>query len=339
MKRNSSFNKVLITGSSGFIGFHLSKSLLKEGYHVHGYDGLTDYYDINLKKKRHTLLCEYKNFYMSEGFIEDNKNFYTIAENFQPDIIIHLAAQAGVRHSIEHPRAFLDANIIGTFNVMEAAKKLNVKHIMMASTSSVYGANNKTPFREIDKTESQLSIYASTKKANESMAHSYSYTWGLPTTMMRFFTVYGPWGRPDMALFKFVRSILSDKPIYLFNEGNMFRDFTYIDDIIKSIKLLINKIPNKKEFIEIDSLSDVAPYRIVNIGNSEKVNLLDFVNIIQELLDKKAIIKHMPLQQGDVIETYADTSLLFHLTKFRPKTNIKDGIFEFIEWYKDYYKE
>ena len=339
MKRNSSFNKVLITGSAGFIGFHLSKSLLKEGYHVQGYDGLTDYYDINLKKKRHTLLCEYKNFYMSEGLIDDNKNFYKIAENFQPDIIIHLAAQAGVRHSIEHPRAFLDANIIGTFNVMEAAKKLNVKHIMMASTSSVYGANNKTPFREIDKTESQLSIYASTKKANESMAHSYSYTSDLPTTMMRFFTVYGPWGRPDMALFKFVRSILSDKPIYLFNEGNMYRDFTYIDDIIKSIKLLINKIPNKKEFIEIDTLSDVAPYRIVNIGNSEKVNLLNFVNIIQELLDKKAIIKHMPLQQGDVIETYADTSLLFHLTKFRPKTNIKDGIFEFIEWYKDYYKE
>ena len=332
--------KILISGTAGFIGFHLAKLLLREGFRVHGYDGMTEYYDVNLKKKRHSILSENSNFSSTEGMLEDFEKLDTISNEFQPEVIVHLAAQAGVRYSLENPRAYIDSNIIGTFNIMEIARKYEVKHLLMASTSSVYGANTKMPFTEIEKTDTQLTIYAATKKANENMAHSYSYLWKIPVTMFRFFFVYGPWGRPDMALFKFVDSILNDKPIDIYNQGDMYRDFTYVEDLVHGIRLLINKIPensNEKNISKIDSLSNVAPYRVVNIGNSDKIKLLDFVYAIEEILGKKAIRNYMPMQKGDVTATWADSSLLKDLTDYSPKTNFKDGISQFVQWYKEYY--
>jgi UDP-glucuronate 4-epimerase len=331
---------ILITGTAGFIGFHLANLLLKDGFKVHGYDGITDYYDVKIKNARHNILKKNPNFSSTKGLLEDNKKLEATANKFHPDIIVHLAAQAGVRYSLENPRAYIDSNIIGTFNVMEIARKKNVKHLLMASTSSVYGANSKMPFTEIEKTETQLTIYAATKKANENMAHSYSYLWKIPTTMFRFFTVYGPWGRPDMALFKFVDAILKGRPIDIYNQGDMFRDFTYVDDLVQGIRLLIDAIPvssEKKNFLSGDSISPVAPFRVVNIGNSNKVRLLDFIDTIEEILEKKANRNYMPMQKGDVPATWADTSLLKNLTGFCPQTNFKDGIAHFVEWYRNYY--
>jgi len=334
--------KFLITGTAGFIGFHLSKLLLGEGHKVHGYDGMTDYYDVNLKKERHNILFKNINFSASEGMLENYSELEKISSEFQPDIIVHLAAQAGVRYSLENPRAYIDSNIVGTFNVMEIARKLKVQHLLMASTSSVYGANVKMPFTEIEKADTQLTIYAATKKANESMAHSYSYLWKLPITMFRFFTVYGPWGRPDMALFKFVSAILKNKPIDIYNQGDMYRDFTYIDDLVYGIDLLTNTAPTtnvNEQALKEDSLSNVAPFRVVNIGNSNKIKLLDFIDAIEDILGKKALRNYMPMQKGDVSATWADASLLQNLTGYKPKTNFKDGIARFIEWYRNYYNE
>ena len=333
--------KFLITGTAGFIGFHLAKLLLDENNEVHGFDAITNYYDVNLKNKRLSILHENSKFTFTKDRLEDNDKFDVAANKFRPDVIIHLAAQAGVRYSLENPRSYIDSNIIGTFNVMEAARKLKVEHLLMASTSSVYGANLKMPFTEIEKTDTQLTIYAATKKANESMAHSYSYLWKIPTTMFRFFTVYGPWGRPDMALFKYVEAILNNKPIDIYNHGDMYRDFTYVEDLVRGIRLLIDKIPNSKDdqnILKQDSLSSVAPYRVVNIGNSNKVKLLDFIDAIEEILGKKAIRNYMPMQLGDVHATWADTSLLQNLTNYSPQVNFKDGVRHFIEWYKDYHK-
>jgi len=331
--------KVLITGTAGFIGFHLARLLLDNGFKVYGYDGMTEYYDINLKYSRHNILLKNPNFAATEGMLEDNEKLNEIADKFQPDIIIHLAAQAGVRYSLENPRAYINSNIIGTFNVMEIARKHKVKHLLMASTSSVYGANTEMPFTETEKADTQLTIYAATKKSNESMAHSYSHLWKIPTTMFRFFTVYGPWGRPDMALFKFVNGIINNKPIDIYNNGEMYRDFTYVDDLVNGIKLLVNCIPNNKKISKNDSLSPVAPFRVVNIGNSDKIKLIDFIDAIEESLNKKAIRNYMPMQKGDVTETWADTSLLQKLTNYKPKTYYKDGIANFIKWYLDYYNE
>jgi len=333
--------KVLISGSAGFIGFHLANALLKNGFIVHGYDGMTNYYDIKLKKNRHNILLKNSKFSATEGMLEDHDKLYELGEKFQPDFIIHLAAQAGVRYSLENPRDYINSNIVGTFNIMELAKKIRIKHLLMASTSSVYGANSDMPFKEIEKTDTQLTIYSATKKANESMAHSYSYLWKVPTTIFRFFTVYGPWGRPDMALFKFVNAILSEKPIDIYNHGEMYRDFTNVKDIVHAIELLINKIPNNqnnKITIKKDSLSSVAPFRIVNIGNSNKIKLLDFIEVIEKILKKKAIRNYLPMQKGDVHATWADTSLLKELTNYKPQTNFEDGIFHFIKWYRDYYR-
>lgn len=333
--------KVLITGTAGFIGFHLARLLLAEGFRVHGYDGMTDYYDVALKRRRHQMLLQNPNFAATEGMLEEEARFNDVADDFQPDVIIHLAAQAGVRYSLENPRAYIDSNVIGTFNVMEAAKRLGVQHLLMASTSSVYGANDDMPFKETEKADTQLTIYAATKKANESMAHAHAHLWDLPTTMFRFFTVYGPWGRPDLALYKFVDAILDDRPIDVYNHGAMYRDFTYIDDLVRGIRLLIDVVPervsSKTEVREGDSLSPVAPFRIVNIGNSDTVRLLDFVEAIEDCLSKKAIRNYMPMQPGDVPATWADTTLLQHLTGYRPQTDVRDGIARFVEWYRNYY--
>ena len=328
----------LITGTAGFIGFHLAKLLLNQDFRVHGYDGFTDYYDVTLKKERHKILLKNSNFTFTEGMLEDNEKLNFATNEFKPDVIIHLAAQAGVRYSLENPRSYINSNIIGTFNIMEIARKYKVKHVLMASTSSVYGANSKMPFSERDKADTQLTIYAATKKANESMAHSYSYLWKIPITMFRFFTVYGPWGRPDMALFRFVSGILNNKPIDIYNNGEMCRDFTYIDDLIHAIRLLVDAIPSEKNNSDNQNLSPVAPYRIVNIGNSNKIKLLDFIETIEEILNKKAIRNYMSLQKGDVPETWADTSLLNNLINYTPQTNFKNGINEFIKWYRTYYR-
>jgi len=332
--------KILITGSSCLIVFHLSVLLLKKGIKVKGIDCMNNYYDVKLKKARLNILKKYKNFSFSKINLENEKKINLVFKKFKPKIVIHLAAQAGVRYSIDKPRVYLKSNIDGFLNVIEASYKVNVKHLIMASSSSVYGANRSIPFKEIDKTETQLSIYAATKKANESMAHSYSNIWKIPITMLRFFTVYGPWGRPDMALFKFTKGIINNTPIDIYNNGNMYRDFTYIDDIVKGIYLLINKIPNKKQIgkYKNDSLSNVAPFRVLNIGNSNKVLLLNFLKEIENRLNKKSKRKYLPLQKGDVKETLSNINLLKSLTKYNPKTNYKKGIGEFITWYKDYYK-
>ena len=332
--------KILITGSSGFIGFHLSKLLLEKGNSVYGIDSMNNYYDVILKKARLNILKKYRKFNFSKVNLENRKKIRNIFNKVKPRIVIHLAAQAGVRYSIDKPRVYLKSNVDGTFNVIEASHKIKVKHLIMASSSSVYGANKKIPFKEIDKTETQLSIYAATKKANESMAHAYSNIWNIPMTMLRFFTVYGPWGRPDMALFKFTKGIINNKKIDIYNYGKMYRDFTYIDDIVKGISLLINKPPSikQKNKFKNDTLSTVAPFRILNIGNTKKIYLLNFIRQIERELGKKAIRNYMPLQKGDVKQTLSDTSLLKKLTNYNPKTNYKTGIKNFINWYKNYYK-
>jgi UDP-glucuronate 4-epimerase len=331
--------RILITGTAGFIGFHLAKLLLAEGFVVHGYDGMTDYYDVALKQRRHQMLLQNPNFAATEGMLEDQPLFDRVADEFAPDVIVHLAAQAGVRYSLENPRAYLDANVIGTFNVMEAARRLGVQHLLMASTSSVYGANTEMPFIETEKTDTQLTIYAATKKANESMGHAYAHLYDLPTTMFRFFTVYGPWGRPDLALYKFVDAMLDGRPIDIYNNGDMYRDFTYVDDLVRAIRLLIEVAPVRPEngFVpEGDSLSPVAPYRVVNIGNSDKVRLLDFVDAIENCLGQKAERNYMGMQTGDVPATWANADLLKTLTGYQPQTDFRDGIAKFVEWYRDY---
>ncbi|UOK72796.1 NAD-dependent epimerase/dehydratase family protein [Ancylobacter polymorphus] len=341
MTQSVSLPRVLITGTAGFIGFHLARLLLAEGFRVQGYDGMTDYYDVRLKQRRHAMLLQNPHFSAVEGMLEDQVRFDALADDFQPEVIVHLAAQAGVRYSLENPRAYLDSNVIGTFNVMEAARRLKVGHLLMASTSSVYGANEDMPFIETEKADTQLTIYAATKKATESMGHAYAHLWDLPTTMFRFFTVYGPWGRPDLALYKFVDAILEDRPIDIYNHGDMYRDFTYVDDLVRGIRLLIDTPPVRpatREAIELgDSLSPVAPFRIVNIGNSDKVRLLDFVDAIEECLGRKAIRNYMPMQMGDVPATWANAELLQSLTGYRPQTDFRHGIARFVEWFREYY--
>lgn len=331
--------RVLITGTAGFIGFHLANQLAAEGIIVHGYDGMTDYYDVGLKQRRHQMLLQNPNFSATEGMLEDQALFERVAGAFAPNVIVHLAAQAGVRYSLENPRAYLDSNVIGTFNVMEAARHMSVQHLMMASTSSVYGANTEMPFIETEKADMQLTMYAATKKANENMAHAYAHLYNLPTTMFRFFTVYGPWGRPDLALYKFVDAILDGRPIDIYNNGEMYRDFTYVDDLVRAIRLLIDVTPARPANGVVpkgDSLSPVAPYRVVNIGNSDKVRLLDFVDAIEDCLGQKAERNFMGMQAGDVPATWANADLLKTLTGYRPQTDFRDGISKFVEWYRKY---
>ncbi|ALE17869.1 UDP-glucuronate 5'-epimerase [Altererythrobacter epoxidivorans] len=334
--------KVLVTGTAGFIGFHLSKLLLEEGFAVVGYDGMTDYYDVRIKERRHQMLLQNQHFSAHIGMLEDFDRLHALAMEEKPDVIVHLAAQAGVRYSLENPRAYIDANIVGTFNVMECARELGVDHLLMASTSSVYGANEDMPFDERERVETQLTLYAATKKANESMAHSYAHLWNLPTTMFRFFTVYGPWGRPDMALFKFTKGILEGTPIDIYNNGDMYRDFTFVTDLVRGIRLLIDTPPVRPESAEdiapYDSLSPVAPFRVVNIGNSDKVRLMDFIEEIEKQCGREAVKNFMPMQKGDVPATWADATLLKELTGYQPQTDVKEGIRQFVAWYRDYFE-
>ncbi len=330
--------RVFVTGTAGFIGFHLARLLLAEGHAVAGFDGMTDYYDVRLKERRHAMLRQNQGFSAAEAMLEDAAALSAAVEAFAPDVIVHLAAQAGVRYSLENPRAYIDANVVGTFNVMEAARAAGVRHLLMASTSSVYGANEAMPFDERQKADTQLTIYAATKKANEAMGHAWAHIHALPVTMFRFFTVYGPWGRPDMALFKFTKGILEGTPIDIYNHGEMWRDFTYVDDLVRGIRGLIDAVPGGPETaVEGDSLSPAAPFRVVNIGNSDKVRLLDFIEAIEQETGCRAIRNMMPMQTGDVPATWADATLLRNLTGHSPRTPFREGVRRFIAWYRDYY--
>jgi UDP-glucuronate 4-epimerase len=334
--------RAFITGTSGFIGFHLARLMLDQGWQVHGLDGMTSYYDIALKRARLALLQQNPGFTQTEAMLEDAEAVMRAAQEARPDVIVHLAAQAGVRYSLEAPRAYIDSNLIGTFNVMEAARVLKVGHLLMASTSSVYGANEDMPFRETDKSDHPLTIYAATKKANEAMGHAYAHLHDLPVTMFRFFTVYGPWGRPDMAPFKFTKAILAGEPIDIYNNGEMWRDFTYVTDLVQGILGLIDAAPvrpaTRAEIAEGDSLSPAAPFRVVNIGNGQKVRLMDFIEAIEAATGRTAIRNFLPMQQGDVPATWADASLLNRLTGGCPATDVRDGMRAFVEWYRGFYR-
>jgi UDP-glucuronate 4-epimerase len=333
--------KVFITGSAGFIGYHLARHLLQAGFRVHGYDGMSSYYDVALKRKRHAMLLQTPGFSATEAMLEDVLSLDRAMDDFAPDIIIHLAAQAGVRYSLENPRSYLESNVVGSFNVLEAARRLRVTHLLMASTSSVYGANPDMPFHETDRTDAPLTVYAATKKATEALAHSYAHLWHLPVTMFRFFTVYGTWGRPDLAYFKFVDAILQGRQIDVYNRGEMWRDFTAVDDLVEAVRRLIDVIPPRPDAgiapVEGDSLSPQAPFRIVNIGNSDKVHLMDFIGVIEDLLGRKAICNLLPMQPGDAPATWADASLLHRLTGFQPNTPLRDGLAKFVDWYRTEY--
>ncbi|WP_438986312.1 GDP-mannose 4,6-dehydratase [Marivivens donghaensis] len=329
----------LVTGSSGFIGFHLCQKLLDDGFRVVGIDNLSDYYDVALKQRRQSILLQNPNFRIINDNIEAPGLMMSLFAEEKPDVIIHLAAQAGVRYSIDNPRAYLESNIVGTFEILEAARAYPPAHMLLASTSSAYGANTVMPYQETVKADHQMSFYAATKKATEAMAHSYAHLYHLPVTMFRFFTVYGPWGRPDMALFKFTKAILNGDPIDVYNHGDMKRDFTYVTDLVEGIRLLIDAAPERLDEVpEGDSLSPVAPWRVVNIGNSDSVQLTDFIAAIEEATGKTATCNMMPMQAGDVPATWADASLLQSLTGYKPQTNVRDGVQAFVDWYRDYYE-
>ena len=332
--------RFLITGTAGFIGFHLATLMLAEGFRVVGLDGMTDYYDVRIKRRRHQMLLQHPNFTCTEAMLEDFDTLHGLCDRVRPQIIIHLAAQAGVRYSLENPRAYMSANVMGTFNVMECAREFGVDHLLMASTSSVYGANDQMPFNEVDKTETPLTLYAATKKATENMGHCYAHLWKIPTTMFRFFTVYGPWGRPDLALFKFVKAALNDQAIDVYNHGNMARDFTFVTDLVRAIRLLVDTPPEQagdRIILPGDSLSPVAPFRVVNIGNGTMVQLTDFIAEIERCLNLPIRRNLMPMQPGDVPATWANSDLLERLTGFRPRTPVSEGVAAFVAWYKDYY--
>lgn len=332
--------RIYITGAAGFIGFHLAELLLAEGFRVHGFDGMTEYYDVTLKRRRLAVLSQHPGFSFTEAMLEDSTRLAADIADFAPRAIVHLAAQAGVRYSLEAPRSYLSANVEGTFNVLEAARDAGVRHLLLASTSSVYGANTAMPYRETDKCDTQVSLYAATKKATESLSHSWAHLYGLPVTAFRFFTVYGPWGRPDMALFKFVSAIERGETIEVYGMGRMRRDFTYIDDLVEAIVRLMATPPESGQPVPIeggrDSLSPVAPWRSVNIAGGQQVELMDFIAAIETQLGRQAEKIMLPMQAGDVVATEADARLLAALIGYVPQTRVAEGVAAFVEWYRDW---
>lgn len=325
-----------ITGTAGFVGFHLARRLLQDGHQVTGFDGLTPYYNVKLKHMRHAALAQFPAFTPAIAMLEDRQALEAAMDAAKPDVLVHLAAQAGVRYSLENPRSYLSSNVDGSWNILELAGKHKVKHLMLASTSSIYGANPDVPFRETDRADEPLTIYAATKKSMELMAHSYSHLYKLPVTAFRFFTVYGPWGRPDMALFKFVKNMLEDQPIEIYGEGKMSRDFTYIDDLVESIVRLSAVIPaedNRVGDTGVETLSHQAPFRVVNIGGGQPVSLMDFVQTVEHALGQSAKRTMLPMQKGDVPRTFAAPDLLVALTGYKPETTLDKGVKAFVEWY------
>ena len=332
--------RYLVTGTAGFIGYHLAKRLLDEGHEVVGIDGFTPYYDVALKERRHAMLAGRNGFQGHRAMLEDAAALERIWLEQSIDVVVHLAAQAGVRYSLENPRSYVDANVIGTFNVLELVRSRPVRHLMLASTSSAYGANTALPFRETDPTAHPLTIYAATKLSSELMAHCTSHLWRVPTTVFRFFTVYGPWGRPDMALFKFTKGIIEGSEIDVYNHGRMERDFTYIDDLIEAIYRLAQlppSAPDARGTEEDPSLSPVAPYRLINIGGGRPVSLTAFIEHIERAVGKPSRRNYMQMQPGDIERTVASAELLERLTGFRPATPIAAGVKAFVEWYRQYY--
>ena len=322
--------KVLVTGAAGFIGYHLIKRLVVMDCDILGIDNLNDYYSVQLKKDRLLDIGDKSNFSFKKVNIEDMEEMENIFKTFKPDIVINLAAQAGVRYSIENPRAYINSNIIGFFNILECCRKYPIEHLIFASSSSVYGANKKVPYSTDDKVNNPVNLYAATKKTDELLAYSYSKLYGIKLTGLRFFTVYGPFGRPDMAYYSFTNKIMNDEAIKVYNNGDMYRDFTYVDDIVEGIIRLLDKVPIVDE--------NNAYYKIYNIGNNKPVKLMDFISILEECLGKKAKKEYLPMQQGDVYQTYANIDDLISDVGFSPSTDLKTGLNKFVEWYKDYYK-
>ena len=332
--------RVLVTGAAGFIGYHLSQRLLARGDEVHGYDNLNAYYDPMLKQARLQRLKPQAGFGFSEASLEDRSALEDAFERFKPDRVVSLAAQAGVRYSLENPRAYIDSNIVGFLNVLETCRHHGTEHLVYASSSSVYGANRKLPFAVEDSVDHPVSLYAASKKANELMAHTYSHLYGIPTTGLRFFTVYGPWGRPDMALFLFTRRILAGEPIDVFNHGHHSRDFTYLDDIVEGVVRALDRAPGPDPHYDPlapTPASSSAPYRLYNIGNHQPVQLLHYIEVLEQALGRKAVLNLLPMQPGDVPDTYADVSALQRDTGYSPTTPIESGVQRFVDWYREFY--
>ena len=345
-------SKVLVTGNAGFIGMHTVLALRQQGHSIFGLDSISEYYDTGLKYGRlqeqgipRDQVAHGKVISVDDHLsfvhlnLEEKERVHQLFENERFDYVVHLAAQAGVRYSIENPDVYIESNILGFLNILEGCRNFKVKHLVFASSSSVYGLNSEIPFKESHATEHPVSLYAATKKSNEMMAHCYAYLYNLPVTGLRFFTVYGPWGRPDMALFKFVKNIIEDKPIDVYNHGDMKRDFTYINDIVDGITKTLTKIPEGIEKLNLPTNHSKAPYVLYNIGNSKPVKLMDFIKAIEEILGKKAKINYFPLQPGDVNTTYADVSNLENSTGYIPSISVKEGVRQFVEWYKDYFSQ
>ncbi|WP_423605197.1 NAD-dependent epimerase/dehydratase family protein [Sphingomonas sp. MS122] len=333
--------RFLVTGSAGFIGFHLARRLLAEGHRVIGYDALTDYYDPALKRARNATLAAYPGYGFVEGLLEDRDELMRAVEADPPEVIVHLAAQAGVRYSIDAPATYVSSNLTGSWAVLELARAVRPRHLLMASTSSTYGANAKVPFGETDCADHPMSLYAATKKGMEAMAHAYAHLFDIPSTLFRFFTVYGPWGRPDMALFKFAGAIFAGRPVEVYGNGRMARDFTYVGDLVEAIVRLVEAVPVQGAPVDADgvadSLSPVAPYRVVNIAGGRPVELMDFIRTVEACIGRRARLDMLPMQAGDVALTVADPSLLRALTGYVPDTGIADGVAAFVDWYCDYH--
>ena len=330
--------KVFVTGTAGFIGFHLARRLLALGHTVSGYDGVTDYYDVSLKRERLAILAREPGFRSVEGMLEDMASLSRAYADSEADIVVHLAAQAGVRYSLEAPDTYIQSNIVGTANLLEVLRKAPPRHLLFASTSSVYGGNTKFPFAETDRTDGPVSLYAATKKSGEAMVHSYAHLFGIASTCLRLFTVYGPWGRPDMALFKFAAAMQQDLPIDVYGQGKMLRDFTYVEDVADAIVRLIDVVPVVGQPVPGDSLSAVAPFRTVNVAGGKPTELMAFIAAIEKAMGKQARCNMLPMQPGDVVVTQSDTTLLTNLIGTLPQTSVEDGVARFVEWYRHYYQ-